>query len=179
MLTLPGVSLSCIRNNFTSLLFYCQSFSYQSIINLLLYRPKHNKRLANNCLFLDGVTKTNQNMNYIQPFHKHGGQMKQSLAGYIRQHLSELETRMEYGISQTSIVEEINQLGYSTTVASFRVYLSRARTWRIKKLSQSGTHSLQSAQSKTVAQPKQTTAPKPSTLSGLDWQGTMKEDDLI
>jgi hypothetical protein len=59
--------------------------------------------------------------------------VKQSLAGYIRQHLADLEMRMEYGIRQESLVEELNALGYETTVKAFRNYLVRARAGRAKK----------------------------------------------
>jgi hypothetical protein len=70
----------------------------------------------------------------IQPFsNKEVAMVKQSLAGYIRQHLAELETRMEYGVKQVSLVEELNALGYATTITAFRNYLARARVWRKKK----------------------------------------------
>ena len=54
----------------------------------------------------------------------------QTLAGYIREHLDEIELKLYNGILQESIVEEINKNGYNTTAKAFRTYLHRARNRR-------------------------------------------------
>lgn len=51
----------------------------------------------------------------------------QSLAGYIRQHLAEIEARLEVGIRQEVIVSELENIGYKTTLTGFRNFLYRAR----------------------------------------------------
>lgn len=51
----------------------------------------------------------------------------QSLAGYIRQHLTEIETRLSFGVRQEVIVSELEAIGYKTTVKGFRNFLYRAR----------------------------------------------------
>ena len=51
----------------------------------------------------------------------------QSLAGYIRQHLTELEERLEVGVRQEVIVSELEAHGYKTTLKGFRNFLYRAR----------------------------------------------------
>lgn len=51
----------------------------------------------------------------------------QSLAGYIRQNLPELETRLEFGVRQDVLVAELGALGYTTTLKGFRNFLRRAR----------------------------------------------------
>src|SRR6218665_2195421 len=51
----------------------------------------------------------------------------QSLAGYIRQHLKELEERLEVGVRQEVIVAELEAHGYKTTLKGFRNFLYRAR----------------------------------------------------
>lgn len=51
----------------------------------------------------------------------------QSLAGYIRQHLDELEARLEFGVRQEVLVAELETLGYRTTLKGFRNFLYRAR----------------------------------------------------
>jgi hypothetical protein len=53
--------------------------------------------------------------------------MKQSLAGYIRQHLSELEARLDVGIRQEVIIQELETTGYKTSLQIFRNCLYRAR----------------------------------------------------
>jgi hypothetical protein len=95
---------------------------------------------------------------------------KQSLAGYIRQHLAEMETRMEYGVPQAVIVEELNALGYSTNVRAFRNYLVRARAWRNAKINAGSV----------VNRPVPTllTAPKSAGSSGFDYQGSPDDDEL-
>ena len=57
----------------------------------------------------------------------------QSLAGYIRQHLQELEERLEVGVRQEVIVAELEAHGYKTTLKGFRNFLYRARTRAAKK----------------------------------------------
>lgn len=57
----------------------------------------------------------------------------QSLAGYIRQHLKELEERLEVGVRQEVIVAELESHGYKTTLKGFRNFLYRARIRATKK----------------------------------------------
>lgn len=57
----------------------------------------------------------------------------QSLAGYIRQHLQELEERLEVGVRQEVIVAELEAHGYKTTLKGFRNFLYRARIRAAKK----------------------------------------------
>jgi len=57
----------------------------------------------------------------------------QSLAGYIRQHLEELEERLEVGVRQGTIVAELEVHGYKTTLTGFRNFLYRARIRASKK----------------------------------------------
>lgn len=57
----------------------------------------------------------------------------QSLAGYIRQHLAELEIQLEHGVRQEVLVAELAKQGYQTTPKVFRNLLYRARIWAAKK----------------------------------------------
>ena len=52
---------------------------------------------------------------------------KQSLSGFIREHLISLEAQLYAGIRQEVIVEELEAKGFPTTLASFRTLLFRAR----------------------------------------------------
>lgn len=58
---------------------------------------------------------------------------KQSLAGYIREHLNEFEARLENGIRQELIVEELAKNGYETTLQTLRNLIYRARKRRLLK----------------------------------------------
>jgi len=58
----------------------------------------------------------------------------QSLAGYIRQHLDVIEARLEVGIRQDVIIRELTEIGYTTTLQSFRNLLYRARKWKQKQV---------------------------------------------
>jgi hypothetical protein len=52
----------------------------------------------------------------------------QSLAGYIREHLSSIEARLKVGIRQEVILQELQDVGYqNTTIQTFRNLLYRAR----------------------------------------------------
>lgn len=52
----------------------------------------------------------------------------QSLAGYIREHLSTIEARLKVGIRQEVILQELQDVGYpNTTIQTFRNLLYRAR----------------------------------------------------
>ncbi|MDS9990836.1 hypothetical protein RAC83_002179 [Xylella fastidiosa] len=51
----------------------------------------------------------------------------QSLSGYIRQHLRELEERLNFGVRQEVILAELKAKGYKTTLKGFRNLLYRAR----------------------------------------------------
>jgi hypothetical protein len=95
--------------------------------------------------------------------------VKQSLAGYIRQHLVELEARMEFGTKQAELVEELNALGYATTLPAFRNYLSRARAWRDRKGKEPSTKAT------TAARPA---APKSAGPSGFEYPGSPGDDEL-
>lgn len=52
----------------------------------------------------------------------------QSLAGYIREHLTTIEERLKNGIRQEVILQELRQVGYpNTAIQTFRNLLYRAR----------------------------------------------------
>ncbi|MRD49352.1 hypothetical protein GHT07_18915 [Caenimonas koreensis DSM 17982] len=57
----------------------------------------------------------------------------QSLAGYIREHLSELEERLSFGVRQEVFVSELEARGYKTTLKGFRNFLYRARLGAAQK----------------------------------------------
>lgn len=59
----------------------------------------------------------------------------QSLAGYIRENLSELEARLEFGVRQEVFVSELEAHGYKTTLKGFRNFLYRARLGAAEKQS--------------------------------------------
>lgn len=107
---------------------------------------------------------------------KHEAMIKRTLAGYIRQHLAEIETRMEFGEPQTVIVEDLKEAGYGNlTVPAFRNYLARARARRE-----------QHQDTKHATTIIEYTAPKKivpeNTLSkptGFEWPGTIDKDELI
>jgi len=109
--------------------------------------------------------------------------MTQSLAGYIRQHLDEIETRIDFGTSQSEIVQELNALGYSTTIKAFRNYLSRARVWRDGK-SKKEPAARQPAQTKsTSSSPSPSPVPKTSakekaSAPGFSYQGSPDDEEL-
>ena len=52
---------------------------------------------------------------------------KQSLSGYVRSHLAQIEADMEAGFSQESIVDDLKAQGFETTVPILRTLLYRAR----------------------------------------------------
>ena len=58
----------------------------------------------------------------------------QTLAGYIRQNLDEIEKKIEIGIRQEALVAELETHGYKTTLKGFRNFLYRARQRPIKKI---------------------------------------------
>jgi hypothetical protein len=91
--------------------------------------------------------------------------MAQSLAGYIRQHLEELERRMSYGTPQTEIVAELEAAGYKTTVRAFRNYLARARAWRDNG-------------KEAHAKPMQSTPKKPAAATGFNYPGSPDDNEL-
>jgi hypothetical protein len=94
---------------------------------------------------------------------------KQSLAGYVRQHLAEIEHRIKYcGISQSVIVEELNELGYATTLQIFRNTLSRARACR----------SEQTSAEVVVNKPAQQPAAPKSSASSFDYKGSPDDEEL-
>ena len=52
---------------------------------------------------------------------------KQSLSGFIREHLVLLEAQLFAGIRQEVIIEELEAKGFATSLACFRTLLYRAR----------------------------------------------------
>lgn len=57
----------------------------------------------------------------------------QSLAGYIREHLSTIESRLKIGIRQDVILQELQNVGYpNTRIQTFRNLLYRARKKALK-----------------------------------------------
>lgn len=70
----------------------------------------------------------------------------QSLAGVIRQRLADIEARLEVGVRQEVIIDELASEGHQTSLQNFRNELWRARKWREKKL--------------VAVQPKQTFPPQ-------------------
>ncbi|MCW5223633.1 hypothetical protein D5041_21350 (plasmid) [Verminephrobacter aporrectodeae subsp. tuberculatae] len=113
----------------------------------------------------------------------------QSLAGYIRQHLTELEERLEVGIRQEVIVSELATYGYKTTLKGFRNFLYRARI-RAAQKSVAVPAKNQSQKEQRNApfvasgpdHQKQKSPPNPLTKkSGFDFKGTnsVDENDLI
>ncbi|MDR2441919.1 MAG: hypothetical protein LBE31_00160 [Deltaproteobacteria bacterium] len=81
---------------------------------------------------------------------------------------------MEYKIRQKSLVEELNALGYETTVKAFRNFLVRVRAWREKKGRPNATVTAQP-----VKQPAVRPAPPlpPGSLR-FNYQGTPDDDEL-
>ena len=53
--------------------------------------------------------------------------VKQSISGYIRQNLAEIENKLHYGYTHEFMVEELNKLGIKINVVTFRTMLYRAR----------------------------------------------------
>ncbi len=60
---------------------------------------------------------------------------KQSFSGFIRQHLTSIESKLEAGFSHQSILEEFALLGFVTSIKTFRnaVYRARRRSERREK----------------------------------------------
>lgn len=113
---------------------------------------------------------------------------KQSLAGYIRQHLAEIEGRLEVGIRQEVIVSELETAGYETTLKGFRNFLYRARIHAKEKGVKVGARATASTTTQEVKKPQESakTVPKkpddPLTKSaGFEYTGTkdLNPDDLI
>ena len=97
----------------------------------------------------------------------------QSLAGYIRQHLSEIETDICNGKSQAEIAKAINSAGYPTlNVRAFTNYLARARK-QVRT---------QKSPSPVIADIPAAEAAEKNPLkkpAGFEWNGTMKDNDLF
>jgi len=62
---------------------------------------------------------------------------KQTLTGLIRDRLEGIEARIEIGIRQETIIDELRMEGFQTTPASFRNLLAKARKWRNEKQAKS------------------------------------------
>ena len=60
-----------------------------------------------------------------------------TLTGIIRDRLEVIEARLEIGIRQETIIDELRQEGFQTTPASFRNLLAKARKWRNEKQAKS------------------------------------------
>lgn len=98
---------------------------------------------------------------------------KQSLAGYIREHLNELEARLENGIRQEVIVEELTEKGYETTLQTLRNLIYRARKRRLLKA--------QADQQRNPKMVSATSGKKEKQSSSFEYSGTqdLDESDLI
>jgi len=60
-----------------------------------------------------------------------------TLTGVIRDRLEGIEARLEIGIRQETIIDELRLEGFQTTPASFRNLLAKARKWRNEKQAKS------------------------------------------
>lgn len=121
--------------------------------------------------------------------------MAQSLAGYIRQHLDEIETEIWNGKRLEEIVSAINAAGYpNVTVRAFSNYLSRARrAYREKQKKRQGEEgkppaSVPAADIPAEEEPKPsrqkpvitTTADNPlKKPAGFEWPGTLSDEELF
>lgn len=117
--------------------------------------------------------------------------LAQSLAGYIRQHLTEIEERLEVGIRQEVIVSELEANGYKTTLKGFRNFLYRARIRAAQKnVAVPAKHQPPAPKEQKHAPPlaqktdqkKQGIPPNPlKKKPGFDFKGTnfVDENDLI
>lgn len=112
----------------------------------------------------------------------------QSLAGYIRQHLTELEERLEVGLRQEVIVAELQAHGYTTTLKGFRNFLYRARLRAAKKAvavpatpSPKESKNAPSVTSKTTQIKKEVPSNPLTKKAGFEFKGTLgvDENDLI
>ena len=113
----------------------------------------------------------------------------QSLAGYIRQHLTELEERLEVGIRQEVIVSELDAYGYKTTLKGFRNFLYRARIRAAQKTVAVPAKYQPPKEQKNAplviqkpSHKKQEVSPNPLTKkTGFEYKGTLgvDENDLI
>lgn len=103
----------------------------------------------------------------------------QSLAGLIRERLSQYETRLSVGVHHWVIVDELVKEGYKISVPHFRNLLSLAR----KKAR------AQTVSDKLITTPvKQNDAPNNGAIeptkelpkkTSLEFSGTLSKDDLI
>jgi len=66
----------------------------------------------------------------MQPFRN---KYNRTLTGVIRERLEGIEARLEVGIRQETIIDELRLEGFQTTPASFRNLLAKARKWRNEK----------------------------------------------
>lgn len=106
--------------------------------------------------------------------------MEQTLSGYIRQHLADIEQRLIFGTRQETIVSELVELGYSPTIQSFRNTLSRARAWAKKNQEATPKQEVTQAKKTTMATPEKKQDPLTKS-AGFDFKGTkaFKDDELI
>ena len=104
----------------------------------------------------------------------------QTLAGYIRQHLSDIEEKLEIGVRQEAIVSELNDLGYETSVTAFRNYLYRARLRSAKKATSAPIKPQPQKEKATPEKPIKETSPL-TQKAGFDFKGTnsVDIDDLV
>jgi hypothetical protein len=112
---------------------------------------------------------------------------KQSRAGWIREHLQELEDRLEVGVRRAVIVAELQALGYSCSVHELSNDLSRARRWARSKAEKAtaaapGSTGGVTAVALPTPEPK-VVAPKPSLSdklkkpAGMEFKGTPSKSD--
>lgn len=62
---------------------------------------------------------------------------RQSLAGKVRQCLSEIEKDITYGVRHKAILGNLNEEGFSANLGTFRTTLWRARKWWRAQIKQS------------------------------------------
>ena len=108
----------------------------------------------------------------------------QTLAGYIRQHLAEIEEKLEIGVRQEAIVSDLNDLGYETSVTAFRNYLYRARLRSAQKVASAPTKPQLPKDKTTVEKSTEKPTKEKSPLTqkaGFDFKGTnsVNIDDLV
>jgi len=116
--------------------------------------------------------------------------MRQTLAGYIREHLPEIEDAIWKGMSHAEILKSIHKAGFTNvSVLAFRNYLSRARAQAKNRGQQSPATFSPGNTSTAVDQPGvPTVEPAPAAhksgnplrkAPSFEWTGTMNPDDIL
>jgi hypothetical protein len=114
---------------------------------------------------------------------------KQSRAGWIREHLQEIDGRLELGIRRAVIVAELQSLGYNCSAHELSNDLSRARRWAKSKVAEAPAAIAPPLEATSVAEPD-ATAPKASASTakpslvdklkkpaGMQFKGTPSKGD--